>query len=681
MQINSIFQNRINTFKLNKNNSNPIKNINFQGKDTFVRGLSAGLVPLAAIGTLGANGDSFVLIAAASEVQPTAQTTGFSALSLSDKKLSENNNFQLAQSLDAPSLTFDFTSNFKPRENAPIGTSIVLTTTPNKDYIEEFRTLDDVLTQICEIDENDIEQRKNKAIEIIQTNPWMLEYIKQEAIDYSNGNVSNVDPEILLNTDFAAEFGEAKRIVIPTSYVTAERRNDYDTTLIGALTLIPTRADKNGFVTIELRDSDLKNYWKQDDKIAAIEKRLADEYGISTMQSYAGIGIWHSIATDKNNYQIFEGYSEQDAQKALLNYIEDNKFASITLPRVNISVMADEENQDMSMDILTQKTDLGAIISYLAPDRAVWDVSDEINHTIRPIDVLEAFHFTNGDSFKEAYEQDPDKYEGFVLAAWRQQIENNDALIKYYGDDALTFEDLYEEIDLDTIGSESKINLQRVAFAHPDCAYTCEAPKVDAPKTQVPTEPTRPTRPNETTETTEPSKPTKPSKPTQPTETTECPDLPEIPDVDDETLPTVSPTLPTRPTETTCPTEGSQPTSGYDDGDAGDVTVGFGETQPAATQHCPTEASQPTSDYNNGNTGDVTITFNTSAQPKTDTSKVNNNNETNILNTPPASNNDLKQQSSQTVNTPSASQEPPAKTSTSTSQAESADYSDIEIGF
>ena len=645
MKIGSIFQAKINSnFKANKTNSNPFNkyqandSVSFSGKNTARRALALGLTPFAFGVTVGQDmpvADVFVISAQALEnTNSTTVAPAFNALLISNTKLNENNDFQLAQTKDCPSITFDFTNNFKAWKNEPIASSIVLTTKPNKDHIEEFRNLSDVLVDVCGIDLNDTEEVHNKMIEIVRANPWMLEHVKAGIVDYSKGHVLNVDPQILLNTDFAASFGEAKRIFIPTSYVTAERRNDYDTTMIGATSFIPARANEDGDLIIELRDSDISKAWKDDAKIAIVNKRLAKEYGIPTMESWAGIGIWHAIATDKDNYEIFANYSEEDAQTALLNYIKENDVVSLTLPRVDISVMVDEENEDLTLDILTQKTDLGVVISYLSPDRAVYDVSDNADKTIRPIDVLDTVHFTNGDSLKQAYEENPDKYEGYVLSAWQQQINNNNALIEYYTDSELEVEDLYEEINLDAIGAEGKINLQRVAIAHPNCQLTCEKPVKTTPKvpqeTTPPTEtnpPTDPTSPTETEPPTEPTPPTETEPPTEPTPPTECPDLPEIGDREDETLPTDPGVLKPRPTEgpseeTTppseeapCPTEGHQPDSGYDNGSADDFEIGFETTQPQtppATQPqtpCPTEGHQPDSGYDYGSADDFVADF------------------------------------------------------------------------
>ena len=49
------------------------------------------------------------------------------------------------------------------------------------------------------------------------------------------------------------------------------------------------------------------------------------------------------------------------------------------------------------------------VISYLTPDRAVYDLSELSDKVFRPIDLLETIRFTDGTSLKAAYEADPEK--------------------------------------------------------------------------------------------------------------------------------------------------------------------------------------------------------------------------------------------------------------------------------
>ena len=171
MKIGNIFQSRLNNnLKTNKANSNPI---NFNGNKKLQRAVALVSTPLALGVTMGQDalsmGDVFVVSANATTLINPLIVNGTNTPATNNTKLNENNDFQLAQTMDCPSITFDFTSNFKPKANEPVATSIVLTTNPNKNHIEEFRYLSDVITQICGIEPNDTQEVYNKAMEIIQT--------------------------------------------------------------------------------------------------------------------------------------------------------------------------------------------------------------------------------------------------------------------------------------------------------------------------------------------------------------------------------------------------------------------------------------------------------------------------------------------------------------------------------
>jgi hypothetical protein len=131
---------------------------------------------MATVGNETPVGDVFVMTAYAAENVPNQNTIpAFSALSLSDVKLRENNEFQLAQTMNSPSITFDFTNNYKAWKNEPVATSVVLTTKPNKNHAEEFRNLSEVLVKICDIDLNDTEEvlKFVEAADVSELAEWL----------------------------------------------------------------------------------------------------------------------------------------------------------------------------------------------------------------------------------------------------------------------------------------------------------------------------------------------------------------------------------------------------------------------------------------------------------------------------------------------------------------------------
>jgi len=555
------------------------------------------------------------------------ETAPLSAVSL----LQEHNDFQLRQTMDSVSLAFDFTDNYKAWEIEPNMSSVVIAKNPNKTHIEEFKDLKSAIVEAYEVKEQDTPIIRSIAHSILKANPESMRYVisKETGIDYKEGEITNIDLDTILNTNYSK--GGNFRIELPKVTIMAERRNDYDTTLQVSAEFLPADRNENNTTTITFNKDDFKKAKTNEAKLELIGATLAEAYGIPTFNSYAGDAIWHGVALYEENYEIFKGVSEEDTKKALLAYINENGSAELTLPRIAATVMSSQA-EEISDDILTQEKELGVTISYMTVSQPVFDLNGK--NSFRPIDVIESVQFKDGSNLKEAYEENADKYESLALAAWQQQVDNNNALIKYYGANTIEAEDLYVEIKTDEVDLEDgKINLQPVAIAHPDCKMTCE-PEIKPPRkqtpeqpeeTQAPTdEPTKPTqKPSEPTTPSEPTKPSEPSEPTDPSTEptdpptepttppeTQCPTEPPI-EKPDKPIDVTKPTLPTRPQETTppetqCPTEPNMPNTGENknpiEGDEGGFEQDPQPTTPPETQApCPTEGKTPDTNENDNN--------------------------------------------------------------------------------
>ena len=545
---------------------------------------------------------------------------------LSTPQLAPDQAFQLRQTQDSPSITFDFTDNFKPKTFEPMASSVFLAAHPDKNSWEEFTNLDEIINEVYGVKEEDTEVRFLIAQAILKENPDLAKKVTKGTVDYYQGDVSNIPPELILSTDYSSDLKQPLRIFLPTVNVVAERRNDTDSKLTISTEFIAENANENNVATVTISKKDFARANSPDAKNEVIDRILAEAYDIPTMQSYAGDAIWHGVALWEENKEAFAGASEEDTRRILLEYIADNGSVTLELPRIAVTVIEEEstlEQYGSVQEMLMQEKDRDVTIAYLTPDRPVYDLTELGTTKFRPIDILDTVHFMDGTSLKEALEANQDKYEGFVLAGFRQLIDNNNSLLGMFEADNIQIVDLYTEIDLSTISTdEAKINLQPIAYAYPECDFVCDEKPVQQtpPKETTPPEETTPP-PTETTppptETTPPPTETTPppteTTPPQtettppPTETTppptECPDMPDVEQGEDED-PEDIPVFPDNPDEDVtlppCPSEPNQPGSGEEDKDPSDGGFDLGgdgddDVPPSDDNddYCPPSGEQP----------------------------------------------------------------------------------------
>ena len=302
------------------------------------------------------------------EVATIEETAPASALSL----LKEYNDFQLRQTMDSVSLAFDFTDNYKAWEIEPNMSSVVLSKKPNKNHVEEFKDLKSAILEAYGAQEQDVPTIRSIAYSILKANPDMLQFIDQDEIDYTQGDVTNIDLDTILSANYSKD--DNLRIELPKVTIMTERRNDFDTTLQVSAEFLPANRDEDNIATITFNKDDFKKAKTDEAKLDLIGATLAEVYGIPTFDSYAGDAIWHGVALYEENYEIFEDASEEDTKEALLAYIEENGSAELTLPRIAATVMSSQA-EEISDDILTQEKELGVTISYMGVSQPVFDLN------------------------------------------------------------------------------------------------------------------------------------------------------------------------------------------------------------------------------------------------------------------------------------------------------------------
>ncbi len=384
--------------------------------------------------------------------------------------------FQEGQTNDAPSLTFDLTDNYKARIIKPDSSIVQM---KNKtETLAQYSNLDDIMTYVYNIEEDDYQERQLTAYSILKSNPWMADVVLDENKDsFGEGDVTNIPYETIMETKFIKD-DSVKSIHLPDVTVFEEMRNDHDTVFVGSTTYTPsTELEEGHAISLEFDSEQLKNAKDAEAIIAIVDQALAETYGIKTMNSKAGIAIWHGISLYEPNEEIFKNSSENDNQQALVKHVINNGYnLDLVLPNIPVSVMAEETTNRLDSSIgnddihtLLQEelpADYNkAVISYVAHEEPVIDMKDFKENERTFINVLSMYKFTDGTTLKEAYEKNPDKYESLALSAIRQTIDNNNALLGVYKDRSITAMDLYEPIDFSQAPEkELRINLQPLAF-------------------------------------------------------------------------------------------------------------------------------------------------------------------------------------------------------------------------
>ena len=501
---------------------------------------------------------------AAQEVSTVSSTNGYD----------DENEFQLAQTLSAPSITFDFTENFKPytqyKNNNkqyginPQNDSVVI----SKD-VDGYTTINEILENEYNLKEDDDQEKALGAYAIVKANPWMLETASDElGKDYTQGDLTNAEAKDLMNVDYSTD--GTKRIYLPAFTPLVETTNDYNTVTIGATEFVPEGADSDSKAsTLEFSSDEIKNAASKMAFNELVEDKLAQHYGIDTMDSYAGAAIWHAVGLNNPNYEEFKEADETDIKTALYNYAQKNGELTLVTPRVPVSVMsrADGLTSDDVREMLTEETTDKTVISYIVPDSTVVTLDELNGEDTTPLDVLNLYKFTDGTSLTEALEQNPEKYTSLLEATYKQVVDDNNELVAQYEDSYPVYDDLTQPINLKYFKNDlndTMINLQPVAFAQPEAQEVVAQVQGPVYKYQSILIPDTPDTPDIPTPTPTPDVPTPTPTPDTPTPTP-TPDTPTPTPTPDTPTPTPTPTAtptptPTPDTPTPTPTPTATPT-------------------------------------------------------------------------------------------------------------------------
>ena len=89
------------------------------------------------------------------------------------------------------------------------------------------------------------------ALSNAKANPWMAEKVTDGRIDYTQGDVSNIDPELLRATDYS-KGDEKLPVFVPEFNSTKETMEDNDSLMVSSFELKPNGADRYGKTTITI---------------------------------------------------------------------------------------------------------------------------------------------------------------------------------------------------------------------------------------------------------------------------------------------------------------------------------------------------------------------------------------------------------------------------------------------
>ena len=492
-------------------------------------------------------------------------------------EIADDNNFQLAQTLDAPSLTFDLTENWDAKVIKPI-TSLAYMTR-DIETGNDFSNIDDLIEFLYEHKITDEYDKNLAALSIVQANPWMAEKVTGGLVDFTQGDMSNIDPELIRATDYTTD-GEKIKILVPEFNPTRETYADTDSKMVSNLTLMPKNANELNEATITFSQEELNSATSNEDLIQLVNNKLADMYNLETMECYAGDAIWHALGLTKQNEDVFKYASEVNQENALTSYVKYNGKLQIVCPEVPVSIITNENQGYIDANsFLTTRRDEAPIISYISADRTVANLEDLNGIETTPLDILDLYGLTDDFSLKEAYLQDPEKYEALLTSGYRQIIDSNNELLKIYGDKVITKEDLQSSIGYSLYESGiTKINLQPLAYAHvnytpnyivigptaePTPSPTAEpTPSPTAEPTPSPTaEPTpSPTAEPTPSPTAEPTPSPTPGYTLPPINPTDEPIITEPPFATPEPTPSQTPNPTNEPTAEPTPTQTIKPT-------------------------------------------------------------------------------------------------------------------------
>ena len=381
-------------------------------------------------------------------------------------EIQEDNAFQLAQTLDAPSITFDLTGNWEAETYKP--TTSLAYLTKNTDAYNDFTNLDDLTATLYENASDDENYKNMSALANIKTNPWMAQKVTSGMIDFTQGDVSNIDPELIRATDYTT--GGERPIVVPVFSMTEETSENFNSAMVFNTELTPNNSNAYGKTTITIPQEQINATSNDDELLKLVNNYLAKTYNIETMDSYAGDAIWHGISLIKENYEIFKYTSEQNYKNAISNCVKNGGKLEIVCPKIPISIITKDALNNSSFDwnkFLTDKREEMPTVSYITSDRTVANLSELNGALTTPLDILDLYGLTDDISLKEAYNLEPEKYESLLTSAFRQIIDNNNELISIYGNRVIKIEDLYSPIGLNLSNPENaKINLQPLAYVH-----------------------------------------------------------------------------------------------------------------------------------------------------------------------------------------------------------------------
>ena len=358
MNINKIQMSKANALNIRKNItasrplfSNMADSVSFGSQDRSKTQKTASMVTALVMALANLSGS-----ASAQTTKTDKAVEDFTNLGTAQiQALNEENEAQLAQIYDAPSITFDMTGNYQARVITPSVDFTTLSSNPFAD--NEYGNLNDVITSVYGIPESEIEERSLAAYAIAKANPWMVSFVTQGEVDYTQGDVANMDPQLILATDYTTAGNQT--VFLPEITPMVETGRNRNTTFVASLEFMPKNADEQNVSYLSITPEELSGVKSDAELTKLINSKLAQTYGLKTMDCYAGDAIWHAVAIYEPNEEVFQNGSESEATQMAVDFANDNGYLEIACPRIPVSVIA-RNGQISASDVkywLTRKND------------------------------------------------------------------------------------------------------------------------------------------------------------------------------------------------------------------------------------------------------------------------------------------------------------------------------------
>ena len=134
--------------------------------------------------------------------------------------------------------------------------SVDFTTLSSNPFADnEYGNLNDVITSVYGIPESEIEERSLAAYAIAKANPWMVSFVTQGEVDYTQGDVANMDPQLILATDYTTAGNQT--VFLPEITPMVETGRNRNTTFVTSLEFMPKNADEQNVSYLSITPEEL----------------------------------------------------------------------------------------------------------------------------------------------------------------------------------------------------------------------------------------------------------------------------------------------------------------------------------------------------------------------------------------------------------------------------------------